>query len=165
MTLEFSCELKVSFDFDAEEVAREVIETALKKEGFLTDVEISLTLVSEEEIQSANREFRDQDKVTDVLSFPMAGLDHPGSWDEMVSQPDIKNPDTGEYLLGDILLCVPKVYAQAEEYGHSEKREYAFLIAHSMLHLMGYDHMTDEERVVMEEKQEDILACLNINRE
>ena len=74
------------------------------------------------------------------------------------------NPDTGEIMLGDIIISVPKVHEQAKEYGHSDKREYAFLIVHSMLHLFGYDHMTPEEAAFMEQKQRDILEELNILR-
>ena len=164
MTLQYACELTVSFDFDPEEVAKEVIETALRQEGFPMEAEVSLTLASEEEIQAANKAYRGIDRVTDVLSFPMADYETPGQWEEAYASFDTVNPDTGDVLLGDILLCVPKVYAQAEEYGHSVKREYAFLIAHSMLHLMGYDHMEEKERAIMEEKQEEILSFLHINR-
>ena len=74
-------------------------------------------------------------------------------------------PDTGELILGDIVISSDKVYSQAEEYGHSVKRELGFLVAHSMLHLFGYDHMEDEERVVMETKQKEILERLGITRE
>ena len=77
---------------------------------------------------------------------------------------DCVNPDTEEVLLGDIVICVERVYEQAEEYGHSVKREYAFLITHSMLHLMGYDHMVPEEAEVMEEHQRRILDVLKIKR-
>ena len=78
---------------------------------------------------------------------------------------DLFNPETGEVILGDIVLNIPRIHAQAEEYQHSNLREYAFLIAHSMLHLMGFDHMTEEEASVMEEKQREILNILNISRD
>jgi probable rRNA maturation factor len=78
---------------------------------------------------------------------------------------DCFNPETGEATLGDIVLNVPRIHKQAEEYGHSVLREYAFLIAHSMLHLFGYDHMTESEAKVMEAKQEEILEILNISRD
>ena len=74
------------------------------------------------------------------------------------------NPDTGEALLGDIVISVEKVYEQAESYGHSVEREYAFLITHSMLHLFGYDHMEEQEAKIMEEKQTEILTQMNILR-
>ena len=101
-----------------------------------------------------NLEHRGIDRATDVLSFPMLEFDHPGDFsiiDEETA--DVFDPESGELMLGDIVISVDKVLEQAQEYGHSPKREYAFLIAHSMLHLCGYDHMDDEERKVMEEKQ------------
>ena len=75
------------------------------------------------------------------------------------------DPESGELLLGDIMISIPKAVEQAEAYGHSVKREYAFLVAHSMLHLLGYDHMVDEERIVMEQKQEKALQQLQIGRD
>ena len=77
---------------------------------------------------------------------------------------DYFDPESGELCLGDIVISVDKVYAQAEEYGHTPRREYAFLIAHSMLHLLGYDHMEPDEAAVMEQKQEEILNRLGITR-
>ena len=91
----------------------------------------------------------------------------PASFDflETEAGDDCFNPDTGELLLGDIVISVPRAEAQAEEYGHSLRREYAFLIAHSMLHLLGYDHMSPEEAAVMEQKQEAALQALGITRD
>ena len=83
---------------------------------------------------------------------------------QVLSLIHICNPDTGEILLGDIIISVPKVLEQAKEYGHSPKREFAFLITHSMLHLFGYDHMEPEEAAIMENKQEKILEVLGISR-
>ena len=96
--------------------------------------------------------------LTDVLSFPMCDYDTPGDFDWLEEHgDDCFHPESGELLLGDIVISVEKVREQAEAYGHSEKRELAFLVAHSMLHLFGYDHMEDEERKIMEAKQEEIL--------
>ena len=81
------------------------------------------------------------------------------------NEEDCVDPDTGELNLGDIVLNYEKIFSQATEYGHSPKRELAFLVAHSIFHLFGYDHETDEERVVMEEKQEEVLAKLGITRD
>ncbi|MBQ0058951.1 MAG: rRNA maturation RNase YbeY, partial [Lachnospiraceae bacterium] len=113
-----------------------------------------------------NREMRGIDKVTDVLSFPMTEYATPADFDSL-DQDDIDafDPENGCLVLGDIVIAATKVQEQAEAYGHSNRREWAFLIAHSMLHLMGYDHMNDEERLVMEEKQERILQNLKIRRE
>ena len=165
MTLEYSCEEPLSFDFDPKEVAKEVIQAVLSYEGFTNDVEVSLTLVSEEEIQKLNKEFRDKDAVTDVLSFPMLELEGIKDFSELEIKEDMLDPDTEDILLGDIVICVSRVRSQAKEYGHSEKREYAFLIAHSMLHLLGYDHMEEIERQEMEDKQRAILEQIHITRE
>ena len=98
------------------------------------------------------------DAPTDVLSFPMLEYDTPSDFEHVEEDfADCFNPETGELMLGDIMISVDKVEEQAEKYGHSTTRELAFLVAHSMLHLCGYDHMEDEERLVMEAKQNEIL--------
>ena len=125
----------------------------LEFEGFEQPAEISVTFVDNAEIQTLNAQYRGKDMPTDVLSFP---LGEDGKYD--VDQ------DTGACLLGDIVISKDKVLAQAEQYGHSPKREYAFLIAHSMLHLFGYDHMEEEERRVMEERQRRIMEKVRIPR-
>ena len=118
-----------------------------------------------EEIHEANKEFRGIDRPTDVLSFPMVDYDFPSDFSYVEeNQESYINPETDELLLGDIMISVDKVYEQADEYGHSRKREFAFLIAHSMLHLLGYDHIDEAERKVMEVKQEAILDALGITR-
>ena len=94
----------------------------------------------------------------------MIQYERPGDFSELEQDEDNFNPDTGEALLGDIVLCVDRVTEQAQEFGHSERREYAFLILHSMLHLFGYDHMTKEEAAVMEEKQRQLLNQMDILR-
>ena len=86
-------------------------------------------------------------------------------YDFLIDRIDIKNPDTDEIILGDIVLCIPVIIMQAQEYNHSILREYAFLIAHSMLHLLGYDHIEDDERIIMENKQNQILESLSITRD
>ncbi|MBQ1901316.1 MAG: rRNA maturation RNase YbeY [Lachnospiraceae bacterium] len=164
MTLYIEEETEVSFPFDYKELAKSVINAALDHEEFPYEVEVSLTFMDKDGIQEANRDFRQIDRPTDVLSFPMLDFPAPGDFSELEGMNDITNPETDDVVLGDIVLCVPKIYEQAEEYGHSVKREYAFLIAHSMLHLMGYDHMEDEERVEMEKRQKEILDILKIYR-
>ena len=110
-----------------------------------------------------NRDYREIDRETDVLSFPMLEFEAPAVFPEEIGEEDI-NPDTGEVPLGDIVINVRRVKTQAAEYGHSETRELAFLIAHSMLHLMGYDHMEEEERMGMEARQREILDALGYRR-
>ncbi len=161
----FEEEVEVPFDFDYKEVAKQVIDMALDMEEFPFESEVDITLTDDVAIQEINKEFRQLDKSTDVLSFPLIEYKSAGDFSDLENQDDIFNPETGEAMLGDIVISVEHVLKQAEEYGHSIKREYAFLIAHSMLHLMGYDHMTPPEAKVMEEKQENILNALNITRE
>lgn len=165
MTLLLEEELEIPFSFDYKEVATSVIKTALDTEAFPYEVEVGLTLTDDATIHGMNKEFRGKDCATDVLSFPMIEYDDPGDFTHLEELRDVFHPETGEVMLGDIVISVEHVYQQAMEYGHSLKREYAFLIAHSMLHLMGYDHMTPNEAAVMEEKQSKILDLLNITRE
>jgi len=155
------------FDFDIEEVAVSVAKEVLSSEGCDKEVEISLTITDDEGIKELNREFRDIDKPTDVLSFPNVSYDEPGDFSVMDGEQkiDLLNPDTGNIMFGDIVVNENRVRSQAEEYGHSIKREFAFLIAHSMLHLCGYDHMEEDEAAVMEKKQSDVLNSLGITRE
>ena len=161
----FEEEVEVPFDFDYKEVAKQVIDMAVDMEEFPFESEVDITLTDDAAIQEINKEFRQLDKSTDVLSFPLIEYKNAGDFSDLENQDDIFNPESGEAMLGDIVISVEHVLKQAEEYGHSIKREYAFLIAHSMLHLMGYDHMTPSEAKVMEEKQENILNALNITRE
>ncbi len=151
--------------FNAEEIAGNVIEAALEYENCPYEAEISVLLTTDEEIRKLNRSARGLDRPTDVLSFPMLEYDRPGDFLWLESEPqDAFNPETGELMLGDIVISKDRVLAQAEEYGHSPVREYAFLIAHSMLHLFGYDHMEEEERRLMEERQRGIMEKVNILR-
>ena len=132
---------------------RRTCSAALDYENFPDKAEVNVSFVDDEQIHELNLNFRNIDKSTDVLSFP---LGENGEYDT--------NPETNSKMLGDIVISKEKVISQAEEYGHSIEREYAFLIAHSMLHLFGYDHIEDDERVVMEEKQKEILEQLQILR-
>lgn len=142
-----------------ETVAVKVLET----EAVNVPVEISVTVTGAEAIRSLNRDYRDIDRVTDVLSFPM--WDYDGQAPAEVLKEAEVDPDTHEVCLGDIVICLPRAKEQAEEYGHSLKRELAFLTAHSMLHLLGYDHMVPEEEAEMFAKQENVLNLLGITRD
>ncbi len=164
MTINIEEEVEVSFPFDYKKLAEEVICGALEAEDFPFEAEIGLLLVSLEGIQEINGQQRNLDCPTDVLSFPMIAYKSPGDFTKVRQEDDNFNPDTGEAMLGDIVLCVDKVKEQAEHFGHSEKREFSFLILHSMLHLFGYDHMTKEEAEIMEKKQRDILDQMGIFR-
>lgn len=165
MTIIMEEETTVSFDFDHKALAAEVIEAACDEEHFPYEAEVNLLLVDNDTIHQINLEHRQIDRPTDVLSFPMLEYETPGDFSHFEeSIEDNFNPETGEILLGDIVISVEKVKEQAASYGHSEKREYAFLILHSMLHLFGYDHVTDEEQENMEKRQRTILDILGITR-
>lgn len=146
-------------------IAEDVALGALDEENCPYTAEVGLTLTGEEEIRKLNRETRGIDRATDVLSFPMMQYSTPGDFEEAEKSGwDAFDPETGRLMLGDIVISVPRLLAQAEEYGHSAKREYAFLLAHSLLHLMGYDHMTPSDEKIMFAKQEMILNRLGITR-
>lgn len=165
MTIYFETECEADFDFDYEKIAKDVINTAIDHMGFPFEAEVSVTITDDEGIQTINKEFRQIDSPTDVLSFPMIEYKNAGDFSEIEENNDLFNPESGEVILGDIVLNVQRIYKQAEEYGHSILREYAFLIAHSMLHLFGFDHMTEAEASVMEQKQREILNILGISRD
>ena len=158
-------EVEVPFDFDYEALAKRVIDFCLEYSQFPYEAEVNLTLTDNNGIHVINKEYREIDRPTDVLSFPMLEYETPGDFSFLDEENnDDFNPDTGEALLGDIIISVEKVLEQAESFGHSVEREYAFLITHSMLHLFGYDHMQEDEAKVMEGKQREILSQLNILR-
>ena len=140
-----------------EKPIKEVVSRVLEEEKVLPEVDVYITLTNNEEIHKINKEYRDVDRPTDVLSFPMYERDEIAG---------LKNDtdDEIEKILGDIIVSIEKVREQAEEYGHSFERELAYLVTHGMLHLLGYDHMIEEEKAVMRKREEEILETLNITR-
>ncbi len=118
---------------------------------------ISITLTTPKEIRIINNQFRNIDKETDVLSFPMF---EKNELDEIIKLGKNEIPET----IGDIVISVDRVREQAEEYGHSFERELAYMVVHGFYHVMGYDHMVDEDKVVMRAKEENVLNMLNIIR-
>ncbi len=165
MTIELEYETEEQLAFDYEKLIRRVIEAALDDIACPYEAELSVVLTDNGRIRELNREFREIDRATDVLSFPMLDFETPGDFSHAEEEfEDCFNPETGELMLGDIVVSVDKVKEQAENYGHSQERELAFLVAHSMYHLFGFDHMDEEEREAMEEKQRNLLTLLNINR-
>lgn len=159
-------ETDVTFEFDVEEVVAAVVTQALDSENCPYEAQVNVLLTDNEGIRQFNKEHRDIDKETDVLSFPNLDFETPGFYEiEEDMEAYYFDPESGELLLGDIIISVDKVKEQALSYGHSQKREFAFLVAHSMLHLAGYDHMEPKEAAVMERKQEAILSKLGITRD
>lgn len=165
MTFYVENETRTEFPFDVETVGRLVCEAALESEGCPYETQVNLVLTDNAGIRELNRECRGIDRETDVLSFPNLEFGQEGVFEiPEEAEADCFDPDTGELILGDIMISVEKVQEQAESYGHSLKREFAFLVAHSMLHLCGYDHVEPEEAEVMERKQEELLTGLGITR-
>lgn len=164
MTLQFECETDLDFGIDCASLAKEVAEKVLEMEGCPYETSVNLVLTDNEEIKRVNTEFRNILAPTDVLSFPMIPFEKPTDYHIVEDDDSYFDLDTDELLLGDIMISAEKAAAQAKEYGHSVKREFCFLVAHSMLHLLGYDHMTKEEAEIMEQKQADALEELGITR-
>lgn len=166
MTFYVENETACHFPFSAEDVGRLVCEAVLEREGCPYEAQVNLVLTDNEGIREINRESRGMDKETDVLSFPNVDFTEQSHFDiDEEREADYFDPDSGELVLGDIMISVDKVFEQAKRYGHGVKREFAFLVAHSMLHLCGYDHMEESDRALMERRQDEILTGLGITRD
>ena len=166
MTINYENEYDFSFDFDLKQTANDVIMTALDYAKCPYEINVNVLITDNDTIKGINKEYRNIDSATDVLSFPM--IEYPAAGDftflESEAEYDYFDPESGELLLGDIIISGDRVISQSKEYGHTAKREFAFLVAHSMFHLFGYDHMSEEEAKEMEQKQEDVLKLLKITR-
>lgn len=136
----------IELNQDFEEMISKGLKATLQHLGYGLDYEISISVVDQEQIRELNRDYRNTDSVTDVLSFPL------------FEKGEI--PDSG--MLGDIVICVERVREQAEEFGHSEEREFVYLTVHSLLHLLGYDHMEEEEKIEMRALEKEIMKKLGI---
>ena len=148
MTIYYNYEAKQKLYIPWMNIISDVVTGTLEYMKFKKEAEVSVSVVDCEQIKELNRDFRNIDRVTDVLSFPIGD----------------KNPETGEIVLGDIVLCAEKVISQAQEFGHTRKRELAFLTCHSMLHLLGYDHIEEDDRIEMENLQRKILEKIGYTR-
>jgi probable rRNA maturation factor len=165
MTLNIEYETDVKLELDYRTIITTVVEKAIELENCPYETELNVILTDDMAIREINRNYRDLDKVTDVLSFPLIDYTAAADFSHLEEkEEDYFNPETGELLLGDIIISVEKVTDQAKEYGHSKERELAFLTAHSMMHLFGYDHMEEDERRLMEERQRKVLEELSIAR-
>ncbi len=164
MTLLIEKENDILKDLDVEKEAEGIINFVLDHMNCPWECEVNLTVTDNEGIHDLNKRFRGIDKPTDVLSFPMIDFSEPAAFDEAEELDDCFNPDSGELMLGDIVISAEKVIEQAAEYGHSVKREFCFLIVHSMLHLMGYDHIEEADRLIMEPLQKQILDSAGVTR-
>lgn len=166
MTSYVENETEMTFPFDCREILESVMEEVLTSEKCPYEAQVNLLITDNDGIQEYNRQFRDKDMPTDVLSFPMIPFRTEADFSVAEeAEADYFDPDSGELILGDIIISAERVFQQAESFGHSPKREFAFLTAHSLLHLCGYDHMVPEEAAVMEKKQEAVLEKLGITRD
>lgn len=136
----------------------EAADICVEKEGFSAEnMEISITFATKDEIRQLNKAYRNVDNHTDVLSFPLI--------DDFNQLEDYDEDVNGEQImLGDVVICLEKAREQAEEYGHSLQREIVYLFVHSLCHLLGYDHMTDEDKVEMRKLEEEVMSALNLER-
>lgn len=156
---------KINVDDNILLLIQMTINHSLKYEDFDKPVEISVVITDNEGIRQINKQYRNIDSETDVLSFPM--LDYDDGYDfEGEVETDIEdlNPESGDIVLGDIVISIEKAIQQANEYGHTLNREIAFLTVHSVLHLLGYDHIEELDRIIMREKEENILKSLALTR-
>ena len=142
-----------------EEIIKRVIEQCFKEEKIeKSKLYISIILTNPEHIHEINKQYRNVDRATDVLSFPMFEKDE---LDEKIKNNDFEHED----VLGDIVISIEKVEEQSKEYGHSFEREFAYMLVHGFYHLMGYDHIEDDDKVVMRRKEEIVLNKLGITRD
>lgn len=153
-------------DEELTNIIDEIIDYALKDEQVLIPYEVSVIYVDNESIREINEETRGVDKATDVLSFPMLDYDHGKVFKDCYvgyefSQIDLNE---GNLVLGDIVLSLERAKEQSEDFGHSFQREVCYLIIHSILHLLGYDHMEEDEKKVMRAREEEILSKFEITR-
>ena len=141
-----------------DEVIKKVLSQCFKEENMEdSNLCVTVTLTTPKRIQEINRQYRNIDKATDVLSFPMFEKDE---LDNIIKNEKFENED----ILGDIIISVEKVKEQAIEYGHSFERELSYMVVHGFYHLMGYDHIEDDDRKIMRAKEEKILEKLKISR-
>ena len=166
MTSYVENETEVELPFDMREVLDRIMDAVMEMEHCPYETTVNLLITDNAGIREYNKNYRNLDQETDVLSFPNIPFEHAGDFAPVESkEADFFDPESGELILGDIILSVDRVLSQAKDYGHSVLREFAFLTAHSMFHLCGYDHMEEQEAAVMENKQEKILKRLEITRE
>lgn len=157
---------KVMVNSELENSIIEIIEYTLMEEQVTIPCEISVIFVDNEEIKQINNEMRNIDKVTDVLSFPMLEYVDKKVFKDLYLNYnfDFADLNEGDLILGDMALSLEKALEQSKDYGHSFEREVCYLVVHSILHLLGYDHMEDSDKITMRKREEEILNRFNISR-
>lgn len=148
---------EVEFSKEGKEIILDVINKVCKEENLPFDVYVSVIVTTKEEIREINKDQRNIDKATDVLSFPCLNFDETYNLVDEISKKDY-DPEYNAVFLGDMVICDEKIKEQAEEYGHSYERELSYLTVHSMYHLLGYDHETEDLKKDMRIKEEKILS-------
>lgn len=147
---------------DYKKLIEKVVTTCFEEENLTnTNLYLNVILTNPETIKQTNQKYRNIDKATDVLSFPMFQKEE---IDNLIKE-STEKAEVVEDVLGDIMISIPRVIEQATEYGHSVERELAYMVVHGFYHVMGYDHIKEEEKVIMRPKEENILNKLNITRE
>lgn len=168
MTFYVEFDMEVSFDFSVQSLSEKIVQAVLEQEACPYEIECNLLITDKEGIREYNKEYREVDSFTDVLSFPNLDFEEPSNF-SIVEQESMQgtyfNLDSGELVLGDVIICTDIMIEHAREYGHSVLREFSFLMVHSLLHLLGYDHMEEAEREVMESRQKKVLETLGIARD
>lgn len=150
--------LEIERNDEYEKIISKVLKKCFEVEGLIdSKFIVSITLTNPSNIQTLNKKYRNIDSPTDVLSFPMFEKDE---IDSIIKNKDFENVD----VLGDMVISIPKVEEQAKEYGHSFERELSYMVVHSFYHLMGYDHIKEEDKALMRPKEEYVLDCLKITR-
>lgn len=167
MTIYVENETDFTFPFDTKELCSRVAEAVLDAEGCPYETEINVLITDNEGIRLYNKEYRNIDRETDVLSFPNIPFETEADFSIVEENcSDYFQPDSGELILGDIILSVDRICSQAAKaYGHSRKRDVCIPRCAQHAHLCGYDHETPEEAAVMEQKQETILSALGLTRD
>ncbi len=151
---------------DEEALLKDVAASVCEYENCPYEISVNLLVTDDEGIREYNKQFRGLDNPTDVLSFPLVDYEKPSDFSYVEKDPAAYlDQETGELILGDIVINADRVVSQAKEYGHSLKREFAFLLVHSFLHLFGYDHMEPEEEKEMFMRQDEVLSRMGIGRE
>ncbi len=154
--IEYETKTKLDFD-DVDKIIIKAVKTVMNEKNIPENLDVNVLLTTKPKIHQINLENRNVDSATDVLSFPYFDYKIPGKFSHKINKNE-------ENILGDIILCVSKAKEQAKKYGHSQKREVAFLIVHSMLHLIGYDHIEEKDAVIMQKAERLFMEKINIKR-
>ncbi|MCQ2513063.1 MAG: rRNA maturation RNase YbeY [Lachnospiraceae bacterium] len=158
MAIYIENESRVVFDFKSvDSTVKKAIKAVFQDKNLPEELDVNVLITTSKSIRTINWENRNVDSVTDVLSFPYYDYEEPGVFLEEILEDE-------ENILGDIIICASKIKEQAKKYGHSQKRELAFLIVHSMLHLIGYDHMEEKDAELMQAEERRIMEIINIKR-